>query len=153
MSLRGTRSGPAFRSDGRGLAFVTGNDRGRVAPAAVGKPDKTPLFDPVRKHFWAPGTILRALQSYLQTALQWINRSPIAKPPAQYDVCRQMKWRICKDLPTVASQCLQFGRRHRARFLFPIPSSTRRDEYYRGALRPRSGDFSFPRSEFRTTEA
>lgn len=33
----------------------------------------------------------------------------IAKLPAQYGVCLQMKWRICKDLPMVPSQCLQLG--------------------------------------------
>jgi hypothetical protein len=79
MSSRRRRSWPAFRSDRRVLAFVPGNDRGSVGSKAVGKPDKTPLFDLVRKHFWAPGTILRPLQSCLQTALLRIKRPSITE--------------------------------------------------------------------------
>jgi len=102
MSLRGIRSGPAFRSDGRGLAFVTGNDRGRVAPAAVGKPDKPTLFDLVRKHFWPSETILWALQSRLQTVPLRINRPCIAKLQRNTLFCRQTKWCISKSLPRPA---------------------------------------------------
>jgi hypothetical protein len=158
MSLRGTRSGPAFRSDGRGLAFVIGNDRGRVAPAAVGKPDKPTLFDVVRKHFWASETILWALQSRLQTVPLRINRPCIAKTPAQYVVLLSNQMVHFQKLAKAGPQeQLQLDRPH-PKLAFPphahgcprtVPLTLKRDSY-RAALLSRSGDFSFPRSEFRT---
>jgi len=45
-----------------------------------------------------------------------------------------------------------WGRRHRACFLFPLRRLMSRDDNYRGAHPSTSGDFSFPRSEFRTAE-
>jgi hypothetical protein len=104
MSSRGTRSWPAFRSDGRVLRFVTSENRLSVGSKAVGKPDKTPLFDLVRQHFWSPRAILRALRSRLQTALLQINRSPIAKLQPNTLSCRRAKrfhfQKLARDGPT-----------------------------------------------------
>jgi hypothetical protein len=158
MSSRGRGSWPAFRSDRR-LAFVSSDNRGTVGSKAVGKPDKTPLFDLVRKHFWAPGTILRALQSRLQTALLRINRPSIAKlqPTRRFAVRGSCAFpKTCPgQARTVASIGPGFARHP---FLPACPRLrahrhlTHKGEYYRGALRSRSGDFSFSRSEFRTAE-
>jgi hypothetical protein len=159
MSSRGRGSWSAFRSDRRVLALVPGNDRGSVGSKAVGKPDKTPLFDLVRKQFWAPGTILRPLQSRLRTALLRINRPSIAKlqPKRRLAVRGNGAFpRTCLgQARTVASIGPGFAR-HPFLPAFPrLPAHrhlTHKGKHYRGALRSRSGDFSFPRSEFRTAE-
>ena len=79
MSSRGRGSWRALQFDGRVLAFVPGTNGRRVGSKAVGKPDKTELFHLVRKHFWTPGTIPRALQSRLRTALLQVSRPSISK--------------------------------------------------------------------------
>ena len=79
MSSRGRGSWRALQSDGRVLAFVQVVIGGRVGSKAVGKPDKTTLFNLVRRLFCAPGTIPRTPQSRLQTALLRLNRPSISK--------------------------------------------------------------------------
>jgi hypothetical protein len=153
MPSRGGGSRLPLLYGGRPPAFAQDNEGGTVGAKAVGKPDKTTSPHPIRGLFCAPKTITRMAQSRLQTALLRLNSPNIAKLQTQYGVCRQMKWRICKyfadggwSVPSI------WGRRHHARFLFPYRHLTCGDESYRGALRSLSGDFSFPRSEFRTTE-
>jgi hypothetical protein len=159
MSSCRRRNWPAFRSDRRVLALVPGNDRGSVGSKAVGKPDKTPLFDLVRKHFCAPGTILRPFQSRLQTALRRINRPSIAKLQPTRRLAVRGNGAFPRTCPGQARTVASIGpvlARHP--FLSACSRQpahrhlTHKGEYYRGALRSRSGDFSFSRSEFRTAE-
>lgn len=152
MSSRGRGSWLAVRSDGSVLAFFPGNNCGGVGSKAVGNPDKTTLFDLVRKHFWASEPNVRALQSCLQTASLRLNSPSIANssPIACFAVKRNGAYvKTCHGWQVGA---FNWGRRHRARFLFPYRDLTRGNVYYRGAVRPKSGDYSFPRSEFRTAE-
>lgn len=153
MSSRGRGSRLALRYGGRAPAFAPGNDGGRVGSKAVGKPDKTTFLNPIRGLFCAPRAITWKAQSGLQTALLRLNSPNISKLPAQYGVCRQMKWRICKDLPMVASQCPSIGAAVTVRAsCYPYCRLAPRDDNYRGAHPSTSGDFSFRRSEFRTAE-
>jgi hypothetical protein len=122
-SANGTRSVTAFRSDGWGLAFVPSDNRRRAGSKAVGKPDRAPLVDRVRKHFWVPGTILRALQSRLQTELPQIDRPSIAKPQPNKLFRSKAKWCISKNLSRPGRHCNFNGTSPRPRPVFPCQST------------------------------
>jgi hypothetical protein len=159
MSLRRRRNWPAFRSDRRVLALVPANNRGSVGSKAVGKPDKTTFLDLVRKQFWAPGTILRPRQSRLQTALLRINRPSIAKLQPTRCLAVRGNGAFPETCPGQAGTAASIGPvLARDPFLPACPRLPahrhlrHKGKYYRRALRSRSGDFSFSRSEFRTAE-
>ena len=130
MSSGGRESWPAFRSDGR-LAFVSSDNRGRIGSKAVGKPDKTPLFDLVRKHVWAPGTFMRTLQSLLQTALLRLNCLFILKLLPTPRFCRMRKWCISKNLPRPGPHSsFDWTRPRPTPVLACLPTAARAPSYY-----------------------
>ena len=162
MSSRGSGSGLPFQSEGRARGSVLGRRwRERDGSRAVGKPDNTTLSHVVGADFCRLEKVAWSPRSRLQTALLRLNGPSIAKLLAQCRVWPSNEmvhsYGLAKSGPYSTfnmSRC-----RPAVAVSRPTPRllrhrhPTSRDENHRAALPLRGGDFSLPRSEFRTAEA